>query len=189
MFNRKDTTNLTEKIKVIAALKETELGTDSKAAPFNPELIAKMITSWVKGDKLNTISLIHPAYSNMKDDERMTEFVKKMNDIRFKTSWGLSALEGIVKGNQDELKDSYIPSLVYYGVDSEKPLALRMLGVPRSLSFSLAKIIDRDLKEYSFSSLRNKVRKLSLTEWDDLKPKNSYLSGEEWRRIIDILMK
>lgn len=47
---------------------------------------------------------------------------------------GLSALEGIVKGNQDEIQDSYIPSLVYYGVDSEKPLALRMLGIPRSLS-------------------------------------------------------
>lgn len=181
--------NLTEKIKVIATLKETNLGTDSKEAPFSPELIAKMVTAWVKGDKLNSISLIHPSYKTLKDDERMTEFMKKMNDIRFKTSWGLSALEGIVKGNQDEIQDSYIPSLVYYGVDSEKPLALRMLGIPRSLSFSLANIIDGDLKKFSYSSLRKKIKGLSASDWDNLKPKKSNLTGDEWRRIVEILMK
>lgn len=180
---------LQKKIKVIATLKETNLGTDSKEAPFSPELIAKMVTAWVKGDKLNSISLIHPNYKTLKDDERMTEFMKKMNDIRFKTSWGLSALEGIVKGNQDEIQDSYIPSLVYYGVDSEKPLALRMLGIPRSLSFSLANIIDGDLKNFSYSSLRKKIKELSASDWDNFKPKKSNLTGDEWRRIVEILMK
>lgn len=148
-----------------------------------------MVTAWVKGDKLNSISLIHPSYKTLKDDERMTEFMKKMNDIRFKTSWGLSALEGIVKGNQDEIQDSYIPSLVYYGVDSEKPLALRMLGIPRSLSFSLANIIDGDLKNFSYSSLRKKIKGLSASDWDNFKPKKSNLTGDEWRRIVEILMK
>ena len=119
----------------------------------------------------------------------MTQFMKKMNDIRFKTSWGLSALEGIVKGNQDEIQDSYIPSLVYYGVDSEKPLALRMLGIPRSLSFSLANIIDGDLKNFSYSSLRKKIKGLSASDWDNFKPKKSNLTGDEWRRIVEILMK
>ena len=148
-----------------------------------------MVTAWVNGDKLNSISLIHPSYKTLKDDERMTEFMKKMNDIRFKTSWGLSALEGIVKGNQDEIQDSYIPSLVYYGVDSEKPLALRMLGIPRSLSFSLANIIDGDLKDFSYSSLRKKIIGLSASDWDNFKPKKSNLTGDEWRRIVEILMK
>lgn len=189
MFDRGNSSNLAEKIKVIATLKETNLGTDSKEAPFSPEQIAKMVTAWVKGDKLNSISLIHPSYKTLKDDERMTEFMKKMNDIRFKTSWGLSALEGIVKGNQDEIHDSYIPSLVYYGVDSEKPLALRMLGIPRSLSFSLANIIEGDLKNFSYSSLREKIKGLSTADWDNFKPNKSNLSGDEWKKIVEILMK
>lgn len=189
MFDKRDSSNLTEKIKVIAALKETQLGTESDAAPFSPEQIAKMLTAWVKGDKLDSISLIHPSYKTLKEDERMTEFMKKMNDIRFKTSWGLSALEGIVKGNQDELQDSYIPSLVYYGVDSEKPLALRMLGIPRSLSFSLANIIEGDLKGYSFSSLRERIKGLSSSDWETFKPVKSNLTGSEWQRIVHILMK
>ena len=64
--------------------------------------------------------------------KRLTQFVSYMNQLRFKASWGLSALEGIVKGNEDEMKDSYIPSYVYYGVDNNPALAMRMLGIPRS---------------------------------------------------------
>lgn len=130
-----------------------------------------------------------PVFQTDSYGERVPEAMKKMNDIRFKTSWGLSALEGIVKGNQDEIQDSYIPSLVYYGVDSEKPLALRMLGIPRSLSFSLANIIDGDLKNFSYSSLRKKIKELSASDWDNFKPKKSNLTGDEWRRIVEILMK
>lgn len=189
LFSREDPSNLSEKIEVIASLKETELGTDSTIAPFSPELIAKMIIAWVKGDKLNDISLIHPALQSDNDEKRMSDFMKKMNDIRFKTSWGLSALEGIVRGNDIDIKDSYIPSLVYYGVDKEKPLALRMLGIPRSLSFSLSNIITGELKNYNYTKLRKQIKSLTNADWDSLKPGNSCLSGEEWKNIVEILMK
>ena len=112
-----------------------------------------------------------------------------MNQLRFKASWGLSALEGIVKGNEDEIKDSYIPSYVYYGVDNNPALAMRMLGIPRSLSFSLSKIITQPISEYSFSKLRKLINSLTLNNWDELKPNRSKLSGEEWKYIVSILMK
>ena len=53
-----------------------------------------------------------------------------MNDMRFKASWGLSALEGIVRGNVDDLRDSYIPSYVYYGVKDPKSLAMHIASDP-----------------------------------------------------------
>ena len=108
---------------------------------------------------------------------------------RFKASWGLSALEGIVKGNEDEMKDSYIPSYVYYGVDNNPALAMRMLGIPRSLSLSLSQIITGSISDYSFTKLRNIINSLSLNDWDSLKPTRSKLSGEEWKYIVSILMK
>jgi hypothetical protein len=123
------------------------------------------------------------------NEKRITEFVKKMNDIRFKTSWGLSALEGIARGCQNEINDSFIPSLVYFGVDNEKSLALRMIGVPRSLSVSLKNILDKNLNQYSFKDLRNMVKNLTNAEWDTLKPSNSSLNGAEWKRIAEILVK
>lgn len=190
MFNAKDSSNLANKIKVISELKETEMGTQSNKAPFNADLIAKMLIGWVKGDKLDRISTIHPYFKNENDTTtRVSSFIRYMNDIRFKASWGLSALEGIIRGNEDNMKDTYIPSFVYYGVDDKKSLAMRMLGIPRSLSASLSQMIEGNLANYSFSKLRNDIQSLRISDWDSLTPHTSKLSGEEWRRIVQILMK
>lgn len=193
LFNSQNPDNLAEKIRVIAALKETQLGIEESRTPFNPELYARVIIDWVKGNNLASIANRHPMFNIENTDERATEqrvtdFVKKMNDIRFKASWGLSALEGIVRGNE-EIKDSHIPSLVYFGVDNEKSLAFRMIGVPRALSFSLQNILDDNLNQYSYRDLRNKVKNLTNLDWDGLKPANSSLDGMEWKRITEILVK
>lgn len=193
LFNTQDVSNLTEKIRVIATLRETNLGIDDASQPFNPELYAHIVTSWVKGEKLTDIANHHPAFniqdSDAKETEkRVTDFVKKMNEIRFKTSWGLSALEGIVRGNED-IKDSYIPSLVYFGVDNEKSLALRMVGVPRALSFSMQHILSDNLNQHSFKTIRERIKNLNSSDWDNFKPMNSSLSGMEWKRITEILVK
>lgn len=190
LFNPQDVSNLTEKVRVIATLPETKLGTESSAAPFNPEILAKILIAWVNGDKINTISNIHPMYHAQRDvTERVSEFVRYMNDVRFRASWGLSALEGIVKGVEGNVVDSYVPSYVYYGVGDKKALAMRMIGVPRSLSASLSQIIDDDISNYTYKQLREHVNSLSLREWDTVIPRGSRLSGEEWKRIADILMK
>lgn len=191
LFNSQNPDNLAEKIRVIAALRETQLGVDAKT-PFNPELYAKIIISWVNGNKLNTIANQHPTFNTQGSDQketekRITDFVKKMNDIRFKASWGLSALEGIIRGNE-EIKDSHIPSLVYFGVDNEKSLAFRMIGAPRALSFTLQNIVSENLTQHSYRTLRNKVNSLTNSDWDGLRPANSSLSGMEWKRIAEILV-
>jgi hypothetical protein len=193
LFNSNNPDNLADKIRIIAALRETNLGIEDSTTPFNAKLYAKIIIDWVKGQKLGYISDMHPAYNSKDKDEneaekRITNFVKKMNEIRFKASWGLSALEGIVRGNED-IKDSHIPSLVYFGVDNEEALAFRMIGAPRALSFSLRSVLDKELSEYSYKSLRSRVKSLTNSDWDGLKPSNSSLSGMEWKRISEILVK
>lgn len=193
LFNKRNIDNLTGKIRVIANLRETNLGVDDSLARFNPELYAKIIIDWVKGEKLSSIANQHPTFNiqnknEQESEKRITDFVKKMNDIRFKASWGLSALEGIVRGNA-EIKDSHIPSLVYFGVDNEEALAFRMIGAPRVLSFSLQNILDKNLNEYSYKSLRSRVNSLTNSDWDGLKPSNSSLSGMEWKRISEILIR
>jgi len=86
-------------------------------------------------------------------------------------------------------KESFVPSFVYYGVNNQKSLAFRMLGVPRSISNSLSQIISGDLKKYTFTDLRDRVKNLSSDEWEAFRPRNSKLSGKELKRIIDILVK
>ena len=189
LFSRRDSSNLTEKIRVVASLRETGLGTDSKQAPFNPEIVAKVLIAWVHGEKLNSISSLHPTFQNEDVTKQITDFVNYMNGARFKASWGLSALEGIVKGVDSEVKDSYVPSFVYYGVDDKKALALRMIGVPRSLSLSLSQAITGDVSQYSFTKLRKTIGELPMRDWDALTPQQTNLSGEEWKRIVSILIE
>lgn len=181
---------LTEKIKVIAKLKETGLGTQSNRQEFNPEAVAKTLISWVKGDQLFNVSAQHPTFANNKDDDdRINEFVKYINSARFKASWGLGALEGIVNANNDELQDnSYIPSMVYYGVDSESALLMRMAGVPRRLAKSLSTIINNNEK-LTLSEIRNRINTLSEAEWNAIAPKNSGISGKDWQQLSAILVK
>jgi hypothetical protein len=190
MFDINHVDSLAAKIKVISELRETQLGTESDKAPLNTVLISQILVNWVKGEKLNNLSTIHPFYAQKTDtDIRVAEFVQYMTGMRFKASWGLSALEGIVRGNEDDMKDSYIPSYIYYGVDDPKSLAMRMLGVPRSLSGSLSKVIERNVNDYSFTRLRTIIRELNNRDWDSLCPKESRLSGQEWKRVVEILMK
>lgn len=190
LFDKSNSSNLAEKIKVVATLRETGLGTDSKDASFNPDLVAKMLISWVKGDKLLSISKIHPFFTSKETtEENVSDFVNYMNGACFKSSWGLSALEGIVKGKENGDDESYIPSFVYYGVDDVKSLALRMIGVPRTLAKSLSPVLSDDLSTYTLSSLKSTIHNLSSSDWNAHIPEGSKLSGDEWKRVVNILMK
>lgn len=191
LFNEKDSKSLAEKIKIIAHLKETRLGTESDKSLLNADLIAQILIKWVKGDKLANISEIHPFFKQEYPDEgdRINEFVKKINDMRFKTSWGLSALEGIVRENEEDIKDSFVPSYIYFGVDNEKSLLLRMVGIPRSLSNSMSQMLGKDIRKYTYGEVRSNIKKLNIKEWENLIPKNSKLNAEEWKKISEILVR
>ena len=190
MFDVTNDYNLTEKIRVIGELKETGLGVEDSKKPFNPQVVAKILIAWVKGEKINAISSLHPAFSSLDDaDKRISDFVKHLTGITFKSSWGLGALEGIVRGNADEIIDSYIPSYVYYGVDNPKALALRMAGVPRSLAGSLSESLPEDLSNMSLHDIQKHVDSLSDAEWERYKPKDSRLDAKGWKLITSILIK
>ena len=190
LFDTSDNRNLSEKIRVIGALKETGLGIDNGRTPFSPEVVANILIAWVNGEKINTISSCHPAFRSISDDDkRISEFVKHLTNVTFKSSWGLGALEGIVRGNVDQIEDSYIPSYVYYGVANPKALALRMAGIPRILSGSLSKALPDDLSGLSLSDIQTRINNLSDAEWDSYRPRSSRLSSREWKSIVSILMR
>ncbi|MEO8965593.1 MAG: DEAD/DEAH box helicase [Gammaproteobacteria bacterium] len=181
---------LKEKIKVIARLKETGLGTDSRSNTFNEEAVAKVLISWVKGDRLFDVSSHHPTFANTVDEAaRINGFVKYINSARFKASWGLGALEGIVTSNNDELQEnSYIPSMVYYGVDTKDALLMRMAGVPRRLAKPLSQIINKN-ETLSLTQIRTRINSLSASQWDSITPQGSGLTGKEWKILSAILVK
>jgi hypothetical protein len=193
-----DTTNLfsfnnnylADKISVIAQLKETGLGTDSTNKPFNPYAVAQVLKGWVKGESLFDVSGYHPAFSNNDNEaDRINKFIKYINNARFKASWGLSALEGIINASDEDIQEnSYIPSLVYFGVESKEALLMRMAGVPRRIAQPLSGILKKD-ELPTMTQVRKRINNLPNSEWDNLVPKGSNLSGQEWKLISEILVK
>ena len=86
-------------------------------------------------------------------------------------SWGLSALQSLTLGNAfDELSPDEqrslrnLPARVYYGVNSDEAVALRLLGVPRTaapaLAMGLAVKADEPLHQ-----VRGRLRAADVSEW------------------------
>ena len=183
-----DNDYLTSKIEVIGHLREVKLGTESDEAPFNPKLIANILKGWVQGENLSNLSKLHPTFSN--DDDRLNNFVTYLTQTVFKSSWGLSALEGIVNSTESEdiAENSHIPSMVYYGVDKESAVPLRVMGAPRGIASNLSSIIYSDQEPKTYQDLRNSIKGFSSKDWDEVRPSNSTLNGKEWKQVTKILM-
>ena len=86
-------------------------------------------------------------------------------------SWGLAALQSLTLGNAfDEMSPNEqrslrnLPARVYYGVNSDEAVALRLLGVPRTaapaLAISLGVKTDEPLHQ-----VRGRLRAADVSEW------------------------
>jgi hypothetical protein len=78
--------------------------------------------------------------------------------------------------------------MIYYGVDTEDALLMRMAGVPRRLAKSLSHIVPKN-ETLSLTDIRKKIGSLSDEQWTKFIPKNSNLSAQDWKKLAHILVK
>ncbi len=82
-------------------------------------------------------------------------------------AWGLGALLSITGSAlpEEQLRSlSNLPSRVYYGVNDDKAIALRLLGVPRTAATRLAGNIGRVLDE-PLPTVRRRLREMDEAGW------------------------
>jgi hypothetical protein len=89
-------------------------------------------------------------------------------------------LEKLPADQQRELRN--LPARVYYGVNSDEAVALRLLGVPRTAAQPLARQLAIDADE-SLSSLRGRLREAEPRQWVEALGAN----GESYRRVWTII--
>lgn len=100
-------------------------------------------------------------------------------------SWGLGALLSITVNDLPEeqyKKLSNLPSRVYYGVNDDSAIALRLLGIPRSAANPLASSLSSVMTQ-PLSKIRNHLRNLSEKDWIDALGE----SGKTYRNIWHVL--
>ncbi|KFG69398.1 DEAD/DEAH box helicase [Microvirga sp. BSC39] len=118
------------------------------------DLLARVVKDWVHGESIAHIAqeYFFPDDPQANKTDAITECCRNVYGKLIQTAaWGLSALQSLTLGDRfegmsdDEQKRiRNLPAYVYYGVDSDAAVGLRLLGVPRSAAQPLAAVLGAD---------------------------------------------
>lgn len=138
-------------------------------------LLARMICDWVQGRSLDEMARKYFLKRDADSADRveaMTRCCKSVFGRLTQTaSWGLAALQSLsIADGFDEMPPSEqrmlrnLPARVYYGVNSDEAVALRLIGVPRMAAQPLVGEIGVKPGE-ALSALRKRLREKGPSIW------------------------
>ena len=145
------------------------------------DVIARIICDWVQERPLSEMAIEYfskKSSGNSEEsggDDRITAMTRCCRSIFGRlaqtASWGLSALQSLTVGDSfdslsvDEQRTlRNMPARVYYGVNSDEAIALRLLGVPRTAATPLARELGVDAAEPLYS-VRTKIKNADIGIW------------------------
>ncbi|MBD3620373.1 MAG: DEAD/DEAH box helicase [Chromatiales bacterium] len=160
----------------------------------NGNKLARIICDWVQGKPLTEMAVEHfgtDESGRTRDQaDAMSQCCRSVfGKLTQTASWGLSALQALTLGDRlDELSADdqrlirNLPARVYYGVNSDEAVALRLLGVPRTAAQPLARTLKLSGGD-SLADVRAKLRSAKVDDWKSaLGPR-----GESYHRVWAII--
>jgi hypothetical protein len=128
--------------------------------------LARIVVDWVSGVSITEMAARHfsrrASGDRLSESEAITECCKSLFGRLTQTAaWGLSALQAMTFGDRvDELTEveqqtlRNLPARVFYGVNSDEAIALRLLGVPRTAAPDLVESLSETEISQSLPALR-----------------------------------
>ncbi len=158
-------------------------------------LLAEITYAWTNGYSIKEIA---SKFFEGDETSAITEACRAIYRNLVNTgTWGLSALSRMSGIDFDKLteeqkrKINTIPAMVYHGVNSEEAVLMRMNSVPRSIALNLGKLFKERYKDgkvtYDINDAREYLKTLGNDDWEKVKPKESYLTGDEFKSIWNLL--
>lgn len=162
--------------------------------------VANIINDWVSGKEIKEIA---KKYFDGDDEKAISKCTKAIySKIVNSATWGIAAMQQIPNSGidwdklSDEEKRQYrnLPSMIYYGVNSEEAVMLRKGNVPRTIAGNLGKEFGREFGEAAFQKppleLSDWLNNLSVEKWQAAIPRNKEITGSEykkvWRKLVGI---
>jgi len=153
--------------------------------------LSNIITDWVSGKSLTEIA---EAYFGGSDTESMSKCVRAIySKVTNAATWGLAAIQklptsGIPEDMSSEEKRqlSNLSSMIYYGVDSDEAILMRLNNLPRSISKKLGQFYKHDVPDYQKSTpsdVLTWIQTLDEQQWNSAVPTSRRLSGIEYKKI------
>ena len=174
------------------------LGRVAAEAALGRDAVARVICDWVHERPLAEMARTHFAAGSGSGgrDATYADATKAMTrccqtvfgKLAQSASWGLAALQSLTMRDLDELSPDEqrtlrnLPARVYYGVNSDEAVAMRLLGVPRTAATPLA----RELNVRPSDPLhltRQKLRKADAGAWQSALGNR----GHSYRRVWAIM--
>lgn len=149
--------------------------------------LALIVKDWVNGVSIPEIAGRY--FTKEGDDltKAMTNCGRNLFGRLTQTaSWGLSALLSITGGDlpEEQLKDlNNLPSWVYYGVNDDSAIALRLLGIPRIAASPLANAMENVLDQ-PLAEVRERLKGLDDAVWTQALGQHE---GRIYRRVWRVL--
>lgn len=171
----------------IPELRENFEAVISKTPSQDGSSVSLIIKDWVNGDSIVSIANKYFKEEGDSTDKALTKCCQNLfGKINQTASWGLSALLSSTIGEveEDEFKKlSNLPAQVYYGVNNDNAMMLRLLGVPRLASTELSAVLT-NIKDESVSSVRAKLRTDGQDIWRQAMGNEK---GETYYKVWSIL--
>lgn len=163
----------------VPELKESLGGVAAEAA-LGQDAVARIICDWVHERPLAEMAQEHFAVrpSATGQDDTSADPTKAMarccqsvfGRLTQSASWGLAALQSLTMRDMEELSPDEqrtlrnLPARVYYGVNSDEAVALRLLGVPRTAATPLARELNVRPSD-PLHTTRKKLRNADAAAW------------------------
>jgi len=149
--------------------------------------ISQIIKDWVHGEGLPIIAEKYFKQADDTMDDALTKCCQNLyGKITQTASWGLSAMLSSTVGEieDEEFKSlSNLPARVYYGVNNDDAMMLRLLGVPRIASTKLSGLLP-NIRNESVSMVRKKLKNDGVAIW---KRAMGNEKGETYHKVWSIL--
>ena len=159
------------------------------------DTLARIVCDWVEGRSLAEMAKDHfsgasASSSDSSDAAAMTRCCQTIFQRLTQTaSWGLAALQSLtIGGALETLSEAErrsirnLPARVYYGVNSDEAVAMRVLGVPRTAAESLARQLGVSASE-PLHRLRTRVSNADTSQWTAAMGE----VGASYRRVWSII--
>ena len=156
--------------------------------------ISRLVIDWVNGRDIASIaSRFYPGEESEQAIQKTTKALYKV--IANAATWGLSALQKLPTSGSDweNLSDidkkrmANLPAYLHYGVNTDEGVLMRKNNVPRSIANRLGELYSASVEGKIFSqpssSVADWIGQQNENTWNRVRPANSQLSGEDYKRI------
>jgi len=151
--------------------------------PLNGDKLSLIVKDWVNGVSVPELAQKYFYREGITEVEAITQCGQNIfGKLTQTTSWGLGALLSITgnKINDEDYKLlRNLPSWVFYGVNSDRAIIMRLLGVPRLAADSIANECYFS-DETPLCQIRSQLKKLHDYNWQNALGDNGLLYKKVW---------